>query len=79
MSISYQERKRLIDFISNMKQTGQTAHEALEFFAEKMTDNQEFKRKVERISQEVRKGHDIETMLHKENMINNLQYAILSH
>ena len=79
MSINYQEKKRLIDFIANMKQTGQTAHEALEFFADQMTTNQDLKKVVARISKEVRKGHDIETMLHKENVINNLQYAILSN
>ena len=77
MSITNSEKKRLIMFISNMKQTGQTAFEALNYFSEKMTNNKELKMIVERIAQAARKGFEIEEQLYKEKMINDLQYAIL--
>lgn len=60
-----------------MKQTGQTAFEALNYFSEKMTNNKELKMIVERIAQAARKGFEIEEQLYKEKMINDLQYAIL--
>lgn len=79
MSIKQHEKRRLIGFISNMKQTGITAYDALDHFAKKMTNNVEFKKAVERIAKEVRKGFDIEAMLHKEKIIDDFQYAILKN
>ncbi len=77
MSITKNEKKRLIMFISNMKQTGQTAYEALNYFSEKMTSNKELKVVVDRIANAARKGFEIEEQLHKEKIIDDLQYAIL--
>lgn len=79
MPIKQHEKKRLIGFISNMKKTGITAYAALDHFAKNMTHNVEFKKAVERIAREVRKGFDIEVMLHKEKIINDFQYAILTN
>lgn len=77
MSIKQHEKKRLVMFIANMKQTGITAYDALDHFAKKMTNNADFKTVIERISREVRKGFNIEEQLHKEKLIDDLQYAIL--
>lgn len=79
MPIKQHEKKRLIGFIANMKKTGITAYDALDHFAKKMTHNVEFKKVVERIAKEVRKGFDIEAQLHKEKIINDFQYAILNN
>jgi len=79
MAIDKSEKKRLIMFISNMKRTGQTAFEALTYFSEKMTSNKDLKTVVERIAKETRKGFEIEEQLHKEKIIDDLQFAILSN
>jgi hypothetical protein len=79
MAIKPYEKKRLIGFISNMKKTGITAFGALDHFAKKMTQNAELKKAVEHIAKEVRKGHDVEAMLHKEKIIDDFQYAILKN
>jgi len=79
MAIKYIEKKRLIDFIANMKRTGITASDALIHFAKEITTNQELKQVAERIAKNVRKGFDIEVLLHNEKIINDLQYAVLSN